>query len=264
MHPDVEKLLKLDVSDREIARLRAEVAALPGRVTAIETKLSGITSKIESARKGLKDIEAARRKQEGDIATLRQKISKYRDQMLGVKTNQEYKALGSEIQFTEQEISHLEDKILEGMLAVETSEAEQKKLEAEQKRQQAEIEREKREAHTRTAEDEARLAELMPEREALRQTINFEVLHHYDRVLKSRGSGIAEARDQYCMTCHVMMRPQVFQDVLIGEQVVHCDSCGRIFFHVPPETAAAPEAQPATTEPEAGEPSTTTEASETA
>lgn len=260
MHPDVEKLLKLDVSDREIARLRAEVAALPGRVAAIETKLTGITSQIEGVRRGLKDIEATRRKHEGDISTLRQKISKYRDQMLGVKTNQEYKALGSEILFTEQEISRIEDRILEGMLEVEASEAQLKKLEAEQKQQQTEIEREKREAHTRTDEDEAKLAQLMPEREELRQAIDLNVLRHYDRILKSRGSGMAEAREQYCVVCHVMMRPQVFQDVMIGEQVVSCDSCGRIFFYVPPEPAAAPEGPQTSAEATAS----TTEASETA
>jgi len=260
MHPDVEKLLQLDESDREIARLRAEVAALPGRVAAIETKLSGINSEIESVRKGLKDIEAARRKHEGDILTVRQKISKYREQMLAVKTNQEYKALGNEIQFTEQEIARAEDRILEGMLEVEASEAQLKKLEAEQKRQQAEIEREKREARICTDKDQARLAELMPVREKLRETINFEVLRHYDRVLKARGSGIAEAREQYCKTCHVMMRPQVFQDVMIGEQVVSCDSCGRIFFYVPPEPAASPEGAQPSSEPAAAP----TEASETA
>ena len=241
MHPDIERLLKLDSVDREIARLRAEVAALPVRVAEIEAKLAGIVSQIESARKGLKEIEHARRKHEGDISTLRQKISKYRDQMLAVKTNQEYKALGNEIQFSEKEIAAIEDKILEGMLETEACDAQLKKLDAEQKRQQGEIEREKREARARTAEDQAALASLMPERDGLRKAIEEGVLRHYDRVLKTRGSGMAEARGQYCQTCHVMMRPQVFQDVMIGERVVTCDSCGRIFYYLPPEPAASPD-----------------------
>jgi predicted nucleic acid-binding Zn-ribbon protein len=229
----------LDETDREIARLRAEVAALPGRVATIETKLARVRAQIEAARQGLKDIEAARRKYEGSISTLREKISKYRDQMLAVKTNQEYRALGNEIQFTEQEISRIEDHILEGMLQVETREAQLKVLEAEQKKQQAEVDREKSEARARTEQDEKRLSELVPAREQLRQTINPDTLRHYDRVLKMRGSGIAEARDQYCQTCHVMMRPQVFQDVMIGDHIVTCDSCGRIFYYKPSEETAS-------------------------
>jgi predicted nucleic acid-binding Zn-ribbon protein len=240
MHPDIEKLLQLDETDREIARLRAEVAALPGRVATIQSKLAGIQTQIEGVRKSLKDIEAARRKHEGDISTLRQKISKYRDQMLVVKTNQEYKALGNEIQFTEQEISRIEDRILEGMLAVEGGDAQLKTLEAEQKRQQAEIDREKTEARSRTEQDERRLSELTPTREQLRQAITPDILRHYDRVLKARGTAIAEARDQYCQTCHVMMRPQVFQDVMNGASIVTCDSCGRIFYYKPPEESATP------------------------
>jgi hypothetical protein len=253
MHPDVEKLLKLDACDREIARLQAEVAALPARVSEIETKLNGISTEIEDARKGLKEIETTRRKHEGDISTLRQKISKFREQMLGVKTNQEYKALGNEIQFTEQEISRIEDRILEGMLEAEGREAQVKKLEAERKRQQSDVEKEKQQTLARTGEAQQRLSELAPVREELRQTITEEVLEHYDRVLKARGTGIAEARDQYCQTCHVMMRPQVYQDVLMGEQVVTCDSCGRIFYHTPDDPAAA--AEPAAAASEAADPS---------
>lgn len=244
MHPDLEKLQQLDEVDREAARLRAEVAALPVRVAAIEKKLAGVNLEIENARKALKEIDATRRKHEGDISTLRQKISKYRDQMLGVKTNQEYRALGSEIQFTEQEISRIEDKILEGMLAVEVHEAKLKSVEAEQKKQHAEVEREKAEARIRTEQDEKRLAELMSGRDQLRREIPYDLLQHYERVLKARGTALAEARDQYCQACHVMMRPQVFQDIMIGERVVTCDSCGRIFFFNPIETAAAPAAPP--------------------
>jgi hypothetical protein len=90
---------------------------------------------------------------------------------------------------------------------------------AEQKRQQAEIEREKREARSCTEKDEQALAQLLPAREQMRQGLNAELVRLYDRVLKTRGNPLAEARDQYCKACHVMMRPQVFQDVINAERV---------------------------------------------
>jgi hypothetical protein len=31
-----------------------------------------------------------------------------------------------------------------------------------------------------------------------------------------------------------MLRPQVFQDVMRGEQTMYCDSCQRILYFVPP------------------------------
>jgi hypothetical protein len=247
MHPEIEQLLRLEEADREIARLRAEVAALPRRVNEIETKLAGIDAEVEKWRRTLKEIETARRKQELDIQSQQQKISKYRDQMLSVKTNQEYRALGNEINFAEQEIRLIEDKILEGMLEAERRERELKSAEAAQKLQRAEVEREKSQAHARNEEDQKRLSELSPQRDGLRKRIDPDLLRHYDRVLKLRGSAMAEARDQMCLACNVHLRPQVYLDVMAGEQVLTCDSCSRILFFNSAD-AAPGEAAPVTEE----------------
>jgi len=244
MHTDIEQLLQLEETDREISRLRAEVAALPRRVTEIEAKLSGINADVEKCRRILKEIETARRKQEGDIQSQQQKISKYRDQMLAVKTNQEYRALGHEIEFAEQEIRLIEDKILEGMLETERRERELKSAEAAQKAQQAEVEREKSQARARTDEDQKRLAALLPERDGLRKGINPDLVRHYDRVLKLRGSAMAEARDQMCHACHVQLRPQVFLDVMEGKDVLTCESCSRILFFIAPAIVPLDEETP--------------------
>ncbi len=258
MHPDLEKLLQLDATDRELARLRAEIAALPRRVQEIETKLAGVNAEVDKARKALKDIDTARRKYEGEIQSLQQKISKYRDQSLAVKTNQEYRALLDEVAYAEREIRQIEDKILEGMVETETREKSLKAAEAEQKKQQAEVAREKAEAQARTQADQQALAGLLPKREELRKAISPDLVRHYDRVLKLRGTALAEARDQTCVACHVMLRPQVFQDVMADEQVLTCDSCGRILYFAP----APPVAEPAPQEGKEGVETAAAEASE--
>ena len=169
MQVDIQKLLQLEAIDRQIARLRAEIAALPRRVAEIEIKLASSNAELEKGRRALKEIETVRRKYEGDIQSQQQKISKYRDQMLSVKTNQEYKALGSEINFAEQEVRLLEDKILDGMLETENRERDLKATETAQKIQQAEVEREKSQARACTERDQQQLAQFEPQREALRK-----------------------------------------------------------------------------------------------
>ncbi len=133
MLPDIENLLQLQEADREIRRLNDEVAALPKRVAAIEQKLAGTKTVLERAKASIKTDEAARRKYETAIQDLQQKVSKYRDQSLDVKTNDQYKALLHEIQFAEQEIRANEDKILELMINAEAREKEVKAAEAELK-----------------------------------------------------------------------------------------------------------------------------------
>jgi len=233
MNPDLEKLIDLQKVDVEIARLNAEVAALPKRMQAIEAELADDKARVEKAKAAIKANEQARRGLESDIQTQRDKASKYRDQSSSVKTNEQYKALMQEIQFAETQIRGFEDKILDKMEEVEHLQADLKKAEADLKAETAEIEKEKEEARAVTARDEQQLAELNARRNDLRSHIGESSLRHYDRVSKTRGTGIAEARGQRCMGCQVMLRPQVYNDVLSGNGAQVCDSCNRLLYYVP-------------------------------
>src|SRR5579864_443765 len=239
MLPDIENLLKLQDADKEIRRLQDEIAELPKRVASIEQKLAGTKAQLEKAQSAIKIDEAARRKYETAITDLRGKISKYRDQSLDVKTNEQYKALLHEIQFSEKEIAANEDKILELMVNSDAREKEVKAAQAELKAETAEIEQEKEQARQRTAEDEKLLAEWTGKRNQLRTGINEDLLRHYERVSKFRGTGISEVRDHKCMACQVMLRPQTYNDVRSGQQTVVCDSCQRILYFNPADEMVA-------------------------
>lgn len=235
MLPEIENLLKLQDADKEIRRLQDEVAELPKRVGAIEQKLAGTKGQLEKAQTAVKADEASRRKYETNINDLRTKISKYRDQSLDVKTNEQYKALLHEIQFAEKEIGANEDKILELMVNADARDKEVKAAQAELKEETAEIEKEKEQARQRTAEDEKLLTEWRGKRDQLRAGIGEDLLRRYERVSKFRGSGIAEVRDHKCMGCQVMLRPQTYNEVRSGKETVYCDSCQRVLYFDPKE-----------------------------
>jgi uncharacterized protein len=233
MLPEIENLLHLQEADKAIRRLQDEIAELPKRVAAIEHKLADTKLQLEKAQAAVKADEAARRKHDTAIADLRAKISKYRDQSLDVKTNDQYKALLHEIQFAEKEIAATEDKILELMVNADARDKEVKAAQAELKEEAAEIETEKVEARQRTTEDEKQLSEWRGKRDQMRAGVNEDLLRHYERVSKFRGSGISEVREHKCMACQVMLRPQTYNDVRTGQQTVVCDSCQRILYFNP-------------------------------
>ena len=241
MLPDIQNLIAVQQADREIARLKSEIAELPRRVSKIEEKLAGTKANLERARTAIKADEAARRKLETAIQDLQGKISKYRDQSLEVKTNDQYKALMHEIQFAEQNIRGHEDKILELMEDSESREKDVKAAELELKEETAEIEKEKNLARERTAEDEKQLSEWNAKREAARTAVNPDLLRQYERVAKYRGSGLAEMLDQKCMGCQVKLRPQTYNEICAGK-VLSCESCQRILYFDPSheKPAAAP------------------------
>jgi len=233
MLPEIENLLRLQEADKEIRRLQDEVAELPKRVAAIEHKLADTKLELEKAQAAVKADEAARRKHDTAISDLRGKISKYRDQSLDVKTNEQYKALLHEIQFAEKEIAATEDKILELMVNAEARDKQVKAAQAELKAEAAEIEKEKEDARKRTVEDEQQLSEWRAKRDQVRASVGEDLLRHYERVSKFRGSGISEVRDHKCMACQVMLRPQTYNEVRTGQQTVVCDSCQRVLYFNP-------------------------------
>ena len=241
MNPDLEKLIALQAADREIERLNQEIALLPRKVAAIEGQLADTRAQVEKAKAAIAATQKDRKKLESEIQDHQQKISKYREQSLAVKTNEQYKALLQEITFAEQAIRGCEDKILDGMLAIETQEKNLKAAEAELKKETAEIEKEKAEACARTEQDQKELGEWAARRTRLRSEISQDVVPYYDRVVKLRKSGISEVRaDGKCAACNVMLRPQTYNEVRANDRVIACDSCGRILYYVPP-----PEAEPA-------------------
>lgn len=240
MLPDIQNLISLQTADREILRLKEEIAALPKRVAVIEQKLAGTKAGLDKAHEAVKADESSRRKYEAAIKDLQLKISKYRDQSLEVKTNEQYKALLHEIQFAEQEIRINEDKILELMVNAEVRDKAVKAAEVELKAETAEIEKEKAAARERTAVDEKQLVEWNAKRDAARNGVNADLLRQYDRVAKHRGTGISEARDQKCLACQVMLRPQTYNEVRSGSHVLTCDSCQRILYHDPSHDAPVP------------------------
>jgi predicted nucleic acid-binding Zn-ribbon protein len=241
MNADLQRLIELEKIDREAIRLTEEVAGLPKRVAAIEAKLAEHKAAVEQAKARVKSNESSRRQNEADIKGFQEKIAKYRSQSSSVKTNDEYRALMHEVEFAEKQISACEDKILELMIGLENEEKALKVAEAELKTEAADVEKEKAEARVRTAEDEKLLVGLKTKRDELRAGVDYSALAHYDRVMRQRKSAMAEAREQKCLACFVMLRPQTWQEVRTNEQIVTCASCGRIFYFDPANEPAAPE-----------------------
>jgi len=244
MHPDLERLKSLQEIDREIQRLNDEIATLPRRVTEIEAKLASAKTQIEQEKNKVKQNEHAKRGFESEIQSLQQKISKYREQSLDVKTNEQYKALLHEIEFAEKQIRDFEEKILVTMVEAEAHEKNLKSAEAEFKTQGALIEEEKIEARARTEQDEKALAEWQTKRQELRSGVAVQVLEHYDRILPVRKTALAEAIAQKCSGCNVVLRPQKYDEIRSNSQIIICDSCSRFLYYDPSHEPPPPPAKP--------------------
>jgi predicted nucleic acid-binding Zn-ribbon protein len=235
MLPDLELAVRLQGLDNRVSELTREISSLPKHITEIEKKLESHTRKLEADRAALAANQKDRKQCETDIQQQEQKIGKLRDQMLGAKTNDQYRAFQHEIEFCEKEIHRAEDRTLELMAESEPLDKNVKAAELSLKQEKAQVEGEKQQAMARTAEDRKALDQIRLERSAIVARISPAVYRQYERIRKNRRNiAIAEAVDGRCSACHMAMRLQFFQDLKHGDQVMYCESCSRMLYYNPP------------------------------
>ena len=226
--------LRLQALDRKIANLETEIATLPKHISEIERRLESHGRRLEADKSALAANQRDRKKLEGDIQLHQQKISKLRDQMSAVKTNEQYQAFQHEIAYIEAEIRKSEDRILDFMEQSEPLEKNVKSAEVRLKAEQKEVEAEKARARERTKVDEQELGQLRGERKTVADQMETKFYTEYERVRKkSKNTPIADATDGRCSACHIALRPQFFQDLRRQDQVMFCESCGRILTYNP-------------------------------
>lgn len=234
MLQDLALALRLQALDRKIATLQNEIATLPKHIAEIEKRLEAHTRRLEANRAALAANQRDRKKHEGDIQIHEQKVSKLKGQMLEAKTNEQYRAFQNEISYAEGEVRKAEDKILDLMEQSEPLEKNVKAAETELKKEQQHVEAEKKRARERTAVDEKELIETTAERKSIADQMDPKLYAHYERIRKkTRNTAIADATDGRCDACQIALRPQFFQDLRRGDQIMFCESCGRILTYNP-------------------------------
>src|ERR1700757_454464 len=164
MHPDTRLVSQLQAIDLRMAELEKEVAALPKHIAVIEKTLESHIRRLEADRAALSANQKDRKKLEGDIQMHEQKISKLKDQMLGAKTNEQYRAFQHEIEYLEREIRTAEDRILELMAESEPLDVNVRKAEGALKEEKRTVEGEQKLARERTTADQAQIKQLSGER----------------------------------------------------------------------------------------------------
>jgi predicted nucleic acid-binding Zn-ribbon protein len=228
-------VIQLQSLDQRIAALDKEVAALPKHIATIEKALESHLRKLEADRAALAANQKDRKRLEGDIQVHQQKVSKLKDQMLGAKTNEQYRAFQHEIEYEEKEVRKAEDRILELMSEAEPLDANVKKAEAALREEKTAVEAEKTRARERTAADQAQLVQLRGERAQIGAKLPRATVATYERIRKKLGGiAIAEAVDGRCSACQIQLRPQYLQDLKRGQELMLCETCGRFLFHNPP------------------------------
>jgi len=233
MNPDLEKLIQLQHAESELKRAEGAQADLPRRRQEAEMALAQERGRLDAAKEALDATQKARRRLEAELQDLEQKRSKYKTQLMDVKTNKEYTAMLHEIEAVEREIRGREDLIL-----VEMEKAEGAVVEVKREEEAFKAADTLAKTALRTLEEEGsrlkqQVERLTAQRDQVAATLPEDALSLFQRVAKRRGSGMAEARDELCSECHMKLRPQMYVELRRNDQIVQCPNCSRILYFVP-------------------------------
>jgi len=243
MNADLENIIALQGLDSAAQAAERRLAEEPEHERVLEARLTAARDAVAAAKERLSASQNARREVEKDVALHQGRLSKFREQAMAVKTNQEYHAVQKEIDFAQTEMKAAEDKVLERMLEADDLAAALKKAEAELASETKKVDADRKARAIELADLRASLEHIRSERTAVVGSLSPQVMSIFERVAQRRnGVSVAEARDGICTICHVRLRPQIFNTVRRNNQIVQCDSCNRILFFVPPPAAADTEA----------------------
>lgn len=237
MNTDLQKLIELQKLDLQTVELQEQVRKTPKELEALRGELQDHQRSFESARERLEEDTKQRRALEAEVESLRAQLSKYKSQLMEVKTNKAYQAMLHEIENTERKIEAKEDEILEHMMSVDQREEQVRRTKLEMAAREQEIQKQQKELEDLASQAQAEIDLLQAERKRLEEQISRVLTHQYERIASVRnGVALAEARDYSCQACHVKLRPQLFADLKANDQIITCENCNRILYYAESQT----------------------------
>ena len=231
MHSELEQLLILQDRDQKIRQIQTEIETVPLRRKSLEAQSAASKASVEVLKQRARQVEMDRKKLELDVGTRTETISRLKTQQYQTRKNEEFRAIGHEIERYENEIRKIEDEELELMMLADKVKAEL----AEEEQKAAAV----KDSTTRQTADldeksqalDGQLQGLTKERSELAGQIDEDLLALFERLFESKGDAAVVAVEHgVCTGCHMKVTIATAARVKAAKEIVSCENCGRILY----------------------------------
>ena len=231
MHSELEQLLILQDRDQKIRQIRTEIETVPLRRSSLETQLAASRASVEGLKQRARQVEIDRKRLELDVGTRTETISRLKTQQYQTRKNEEFRAIGHEIERYENEIRKIEDDELELMVLADKVKADLAEEEKKATAAQNSIARQTADLEEKSKALESQLQGLSKERSELAGKIDEDLLGRFERLFKSKGDAAVVAVEHgVCTGCHMKVTTATAAQVKAGKEIVSCENCGRILY----------------------------------
>jgi predicted nucleic acid-binding Zn-ribbon protein len=227
----LEQLLVLQDRQQKIKQIQTEIETVPLQRKSLEAQLASNEAGVEALIQYARHVEIDRKKLELDAGTRAETIARLKTQQYQTRKNDEFQAIGHEIERYENEIRKIEDEELELMVAADQIKAE---LGAEEKQAaivKESIARQTKDLEAKSTTLQSQLEGLTKERAEIADKIEEDLLSRFERLFKSKGDAVIVALEhEVCTGCHMKVTTQTAHRVKAGKEIVSCENCGRILY----------------------------------
>jgi uncharacterized protein len=231
--PTIEQLLILQDRDQRRLQIEAGLKAIPREIAAVEARIASEKAAIEAAKGELRELESKKKLTETEIGSAETTLAKYRTQQLAVRKNDEYQALGHEIENTQKQIGELEGKELEVMYLIDEARKRFAAAEATLKQNIVGHESRIRTLREKEVSLSAELKDAQNEVATARSPVAANALEAYEKAASRRMPAVVAIRGGKCGGCHLKVSSEV-ESAARGKQndqeFAVCDQCGQMVY----------------------------------
>ncbi len=229
--PHLDTLKKAQLLDSEIHQSQGLLEDIPSKRAQLKTELESEKGRLHDLEKSLKDIQVKLKDRELELSQKELQIKKLDGQLSQVKTNKEYAALQQEVASLKADNSLLEEGIIHVLDEVDAAKDETRK----EKEKLAVIEKSFREKEDEMVAQEKtlkiRLADMQKQRDEAVAQLPLELRELYSRIsVKKQGLALASVNGESCSACQMKLRPQLINEIRLGDQIIVCENCSRILY----------------------------------
>jgi uncharacterized protein len=231
VHSELEQLLILQDREQKIRQIRTEIETVPLQRNSLDAQFAASRASVEALKQRARQMEMDRKKLELDVGTRTETISRLKNQQYQTRKNDEFQALGHEIERYENEIRKIEDDELELMVQADKIKADLTEAEKKAAAVKESITRQTANLDEKSKALESQLQGLTRERSELATQIDEDLLARFERLFKSKGDAAVVAIEHgVCTGCHMKVTTATAAGVRAGKEIVSCENCGRILY----------------------------------
>ncbi len=231
MISQIGELIKLQDVDKEIFKLEKKLKTFPKLISQIDEKIKQSIAIVENAKLKLTENQKNRDKLELDVKDYKEKIKDKKKDLNTIKTNKEYAAMLSEIEYLEKKKEEAEEKVIESLLETDEIQKDIKKAEKEREEIKTKYEKEKEKIANEQKEVENKLKSVREKREKIVSLIDEEYLKLYVNLGKNKGGiPLSKVKNGFCSECYMKIRPQILVEIKKSDKIITCENCGRILY----------------------------------